>query len=578
MSPSKLEKLDPGRLLPGCSLPVQKTGTSAVHAFRSFRGLSFDGLDAAGSEQLAGSFREVIRSLSELHASGVSYGRITSQSFHNRGTESRPEATLWFDPAKADKTDVVHSGDAEAMYWRPQRLSHGEPAAPIDDWYALGIVLAELHLTPAAVQTIWEHSQQEGDFTKRLQKNLRQSKRGPFRAMASALLPMAEHGGTDERVLQQLVDSDAGKRLSLWPWLASAAAVAIAAALFIDRGNWNERVELARSELNSLQQELDQSSERTMELERQLAQRTVPSVEISDNPTPAAIPKDDSKEIWTETIAGRSIEDAIKQSSQSDALLGYTGILQSLVAVPGQREWRRADAVYRRLVQRVVDQPWDEKHVEAASERSRALAEAWARWSKWANGGRSIEELKTQQQLMPGGPVKDLLGEWLGEALGVHDFDLVCIREAKPDEDADWTAFRIGFEAENDSGETDWQWTLSPDSKEEISLSVDNFEAGQALSLWLVRDSSIPLWDKTILEHEFRSPLLVWRLGRGIKLKSETTGYEITVTTTRRAGPPPRLHQATEPSGSPGFVVPNDSENRREIDPKDLLPFSAENE
>ncbi|MEM0925410.1 MAG: hypothetical protein AAGJ83_05180, partial [Planctomycetota bacterium] len=448
-------------------------------------------------------------------------------------------------------------------------------------WHALGIVLAEAHLTPAAVQTIWEHSQQEGDFVVRLKKNLRRSRRGPFRRFALDLLQMAEQGETDQTVIGSWAGYPGKHRVSLSWWVAAAAVLAsfaLGSWFYVERNAWSKQAETSDSEIASLKQEIESSSQRMTALESRLAAQDRKSPAEPSLTTPAPVLEDRTRALWKETASGRSLEDALERSAPIESLSRNRVALLRITELEGQRQWRRVDSVFRRHVQRFVDAPWDDSLFISVKERAESLGEAYALWSKWSTSRRTIDEIKTQQQLLPGGAVKDLLGGWLGDVLDTHEFDLVFIRTAKPDDDADWTSYRVGFETESASGESGWEWTTAPDSNEEVSLAVESFDAGQALSVWLVRDSSIPLWDKTILEHTLESPLLVWRLSRGIRLTNEALGYAVTVTTNRRVGPPAILESGNRsPKGTPaGLTLPVDE--RDELDPKDLLPLSTETE
>ncbi|MEO1618599.1 MAG: hypothetical protein AAFV88_22305 [Planctomycetota bacterium] len=582
MSQRKPAHLEPGQFLPGCSLAISIAESRSIHAFDAFRTLSFDGLDNAAEQNLAKSFTEVAAALEKLHTKKTPYGRITLQSFHNRGSETRPEATLWFDNGKTETQDEVHAGDAEAMYWRPQRLQHGEPPQPIDDWYALAVVLAEIHLTPAAVQSIWEHSQQEGDFVKRLQKNLRRSRRGPFRRFALDLLKMAEHGEPEEKVIAQWSQPKKQPQRP-WGWAVAVAAGLAIAWLVYERSDAEKQREQSDQQLTELAQDLEKSRETVGVLESKLAQASLPPLPVTepDQPVKPATNQDQVTEQWTDSIGGRSLEDAIEKSSafKSDEALRYREVLKNLVQLPGQVQWRRSDAKFRRLVQKTVDAPWNASIVQETNDRAESLGEAYARWLRWSQSTRPIDEIKTQQQLMPSGAVKDLLGSWLADLLSAHDFELTCTLAVIPTEDQDWVAYRMGFETSESSGEVDWELDAGGKGTRKTTLSVKDFDAGQALSVWLTRDSSIPLWDKTVLQHTLNGPLLLWRLSRSVRLKSDTTGYQLDLSTNKRIGPPAKLEtvtlsreSGTETSGAVGHSSQPIAAG--EVDPKDLLPFS----
>ncbi|QDV87979.1 hypothetical protein [Planctomycetes bacterium TBK1r] len=562
---SEFSTLDAGKLLPGCSLPISGVETDdgrAVHAFRQFEPLPIDGLPQTALRSLADSWVDVARSLKTLHEAGLCYGRITSTAFHNRGSETEPAATLWIDPSRAVQIDAVHHGDPESMYWTAARLQSGKPPQPADDWYALGIVLAEIALSSASVHKIWELSRQDGKFVESLIKNLKRS-RGDRRTrkLAIALIREGATGKVDDATIGKLTTRPAaGHRTSTFVSVAVLllALVAVGATLYRNMNAQHDR------QIAMLASQVDELQRRAESVEHATPQTVAPPVAVAV-PEPAVVRPNDRGR-WTTEFAGRSLEQAIdasvdfQPSQWRDRLIG----LQQL---PGQKQWRTIDETLRRLIQRAVDTPWDDDAVQDAQDRIASLGRAHARWTEWARSNRSIEEIRTQHDLMPSGLVKEFLGQWLAEALELRSFDLRT-RVVKVGEENSFLAHVIGFETPSDSESVDWTWESTDGGDASIAVQIDDYHAGQTLSYWLKQDSSIPYWDRTVIQHTFDSPLLAWQLAKGLRLENSESGYAVLLSTNARFGPPVKLDASS--------VAVVEAEKRKVVDPMDDLPFGLE--
>lgn len=564
-SPDPLAELDAGDYLPGCSLPVWTAGdANDVHAFREFEPLVLDGLNDAAKRAVVHSLPAVIESLQRLHDRGFCYGRIASSSMHNRGTKAVPAATLWVERDKVRQAGAVHAGDAESMYWTDTRLQSAAAATPADDWYALGIVCAEIQLSSASVHKIWELSRQDGDFVPSLLKNLKRSRgQRSLKQLAATLIGFGVSGQSDRSSLQKRTSRLTRDR-SFAPLLLAGligGALALAGWSFArDRDQDQTRDE----KLTRLAEQVDQLQARAEQLRLERDRAT----EASLAPAPAvpAAEQRDDRFRWAEAAGGRPLEEAIELAAQFEDPR-WSQRLQQLAGASGQKQWRQHDPQVRRLLQQAVDAPWDEAAARTVLERYAALNQAYERWLAWARSGRTIEEVKTQHQLMASGIAKESLGQWLAEALEVHDFKLTVVNASEKQEDG-WVAHLVGFETPDDSQSKPWRWEAPEGRRDTLALDVSDYQSGDPLKFWLQRDSAVPFWNTTVIEHSFDSPLLVWLLSRGLKLDSEAYGTTVFLTADKHFGPPTRLQQ----SGGASAAV----SQRKVVDPLDDLPFDLE--
>ncbi|QEF96692.1 hypothetical protein Mal15_07200 [Stieleria maiorica] len=567
---SDFSTLDAGKLLPGCSLPIlvegdPGEGNRPLHAFRRFEPLPIDGLQPGALRSLADSWIDVARSLKAMHDAGRCYGRITSASFHNRGTQTEPTATLWIDPALAAQADAVHGGDPESIYWTTARLQSGKPAQPADDWYALGIVLAEIALSSASVHKIWELSRQDGKFVESLIKNLKRSRSDRrLRKLALALIREGATGSVDDATIRELTTRPATGSRTATSLVIAALGIAVVAmgwSLYRNIGQLRERDQ----QFAVLENRVDELQRRAESIENTMPASIATPVAVAV-PEPASVRPND-RDRWTDAIAGRALEQAIATSADFQPSEWHER-LAKLQQLPGQMQWRIADEPLRRLIQRSVDAPWDDSVIQQAQDRIVALGQAHSRWTQWARSDRSIDEIRTQHDLMPSGLVKEFLGQWLAEALEVRSFDLRT-RVIKAAQENKFVAHVIGFETPSDSETVDWVWASAEGTDESIGLQIDGYHAGETLTYWVQQDSSIPYWDKTVIEHTFDSPLLIWQLAKGLKLENSESGYAVLLSTNVRFGPPVKLE-----SSSTEVVV--DAGERKVVDPMDDLPFGLD--
>ena len=566
---SDFSTLDAGDLLPGCSIPIAGSNgqaNGARHAFREFQPLPFDGLSRSAAIQLADSMTDVAKSLARLHDAGCCYGRITSSAFHNRGTTGQPEATLWIDPERARQTDAVHNGDPESMYWTPERLQSGLPAKPADDWYALGIVLAEIGLSSSAVAKIWELSRQDGKFVERLIKNLKRSRCDRhLKSIAVPLIRQGAAGSVDQETISRLtVGRSARNRTAVFAAMLIMPLALLLIALNMSRSA--ERQNAGQQELAALQTKADELELQVSQLlaERQVSQAMPQVVHVPEAVTPA--PRNNDRADWSAAFADRPLEQVIEQS-ESFPTTAWRQQLIAMETLPGQKQWRSQDTKLRRLVQIAVDAPWETDRFEQVVQRITDLNEAYAKWSSWARSSKSIEELKTQHGLMPSGAVKEFLGQWLAEALEIRSFEFQ-VRVLNAGAGNEFLAHDVGFESPSDADSHSWVWQSTEGAGESTELTVDDYHAGETLSFWLRQDSSIPFWDSTVIKHSFASPLLVWQLGKGLKLQDSESGYAIVLSTDNRFGPPVKLETQ---AGTVEPVV-----ERKVVDPMKELPFGLE--
>ena len=562
---SDFSVLDAGKLLPGCSIPISDLqGERAVHAFRDFDPLPIDGLSQTAMSSLSDSITDVARSLKLLHEAGLSYGRICSTTFHNRGTATQPEATLWLDPTRATETDAVHVGDPESMYWTDARLQSGEPAKPADDWYALGIVIAEVTLSSSSVHKIWELSRQDGKFVENLIKNLRRSRTDRrLSKMAVELIREGASGKVDVATVAKLTRRRPS--FNQKPVYASISLASIALALLgINVYDAAAKREKSDQLLAKLENRIDQLQLKAEELQAAPVAPIAPQETVSI-PTPP-VEKSSDRDRWSKDVAGRSLEQAIEAAVNFQPK-AWRETLIAIQAMPGQQQWRKQDQKLRRVIQTAIDKPWEDSAAENAIRRITALGEAHSRWSAWARSSRSVDEIRTQHDLMPSGLVKEYLGGWLGEALDVRSFDLIA-RVIKTGEGNEFVAHVIGFETSSDSQSLSWAWESTDGEGETIEIQVSQYRAGDSLSFWIQQDSSIPYWDNTVIDHTFDSPLLVWQLARGLQLEDSESGYAILLSTNKRFGPPSKL------DASKSKVV--ESAQRKVVDPMNELPFGLE--
>lgn len=563
--------LDAGMLLPGCAIPIAFPRSTSDHAdvesvypFRRFEPLMIDGLSRSATRHLTDSFTDVVCALKVMHDAGCCYGRITSTSFHNRGSLAQPAATLWIDPASVADSDGVHKGDPESMYWTDARLQSGNSPEPADDWYALGIVLAELALSSASVHKIWELSRQDGKFIESLIKNVKRSRADKrLRTMAIGLIRAGAAGSVDEATVSGLIARrPSGRSAMLYVSLSVLSAVVAVLGFNVYRfSDSREKSEQTIAELQTRVEELTRTAQQW-----ETAAKQIPPQPVAVTPTPPPVARSSDRQRWTSEIAGRTLEESIGMAVDVGPT-EWRDRLVKLQSTPGQEQWRVHDPKLRRLIQMAVDAPWNDAVMEEAEERIAALGEAYTRWTSWARSDRSIDEIRTQHDLMPSGLVKEFLGQWLGEALEVRSFDITT-RVAKAAEDNTYLAHRIGYETPSTSESFDWVWGSTDGSDESIPMQIGKYRAGDALSFWLQQDSSIPYWDSTVLRHTFDSPLLVWQLAKGLKLTDTESGYSVVLTTGKRFGPPVKL-DAAKPAAT-------EVRQRKEVDPMDELPFGLE--
>lgn len=568
-----LSELDAGMLLPGCSIPVRAENTDPVHAFRRFVPLTIEGLSSADRRGLIDSMVDVARSIELLHQSGCSIGQIRSDRLHDRGTKGNPRATLWFDPDNASG-EPINGGDARAMYWSPVRHAGGDQPSPADDWYALGVVLAEIAMSPGDVYTIFELSQNDGDFADRLVKNLRKTRadRG-LKQTAVRLIREGAAGQVDPSTIRLATTRRQTKAQFLVPGIAAVAALVLGVAIgwYVQSSRMQGR---DQERIASLEAEIERQRSRLENLDASSEQASVFTVEtespVSPPPSPEPVTKR-PEETWQSDVAGRPLEEALRIIDK-DAPVEWKRTLIQLSNIPGQKQWRRDDTQLRRLVQQSVDAPWDEELVGQTLERFRTLQSAYDRWQEWSRSVRSIEDVRAEYEAMSTGAEKGLLGRWLGELVAVTSFDL-RVTQSAPTKDNPWVAHLLGIETAEEELSEKWKWDATGDDSALITVTLEDYQCGMPISVWLQRDSSIPFWNKTVLEHTMTSPLLVWKLAKGLRLSDRESGYAIKLRAETDAGPPTRLDQSVQSDTRPAGKKADDQ--KPIVDPMDALPFSV---
>ncbi|MEO1526195.1 MAG: hypothetical protein AAFX06_12215 [Planctomycetota bacterium] len=557
-----IARINPGVLLPGCSYPVLSSDDSA-HAFGEFTPVVFDGLTSSGRESLSASFVDVIRSLSQAHQSGFPYGRIRSSSFHNRGSSTAPAATLWIDWEKAAELEAVHIGDDESMYWLEERLQTPREPNAVDDWYALGVVLSEVCLSSESVAKIWEVSDTQADFVQKLKANLKSCR--SHRRVASIAWKFIK-AASSGKVEASLIAS-AQSRLGSTSSTSRLRQLAIATTLFLLAGfavsNLNEK--------NAVRRELAAANQRLAameaELENAATARQAPTVITTPIVAESTVPRvSEDRRWWIENVADRPLEEAMQlaKTRGGDAPAQWRQGLAAVLRLRGQLQWRKRDATVRKLVQQCINEPWEADSLRAATERLVLLTEAFDRWQAWARSRRTMEDIREQHALMRSGLIKDMLGEWIGELLEVRSFDLNVIAVQN---EGEWTAHLIGFETETDSASERWAWEAGGEKGAVFSLEVEEYRAGQSVSFWVQQDGTIPLWNTTVIEVTLENPLLVWSLSQGIRQVSSESGYGVTLSTSKRVGPPPKLTEEGKESSA------QSGQPREVVDPRDLMPL-----
>jgi hypothetical protein len=584
---SVFSTLDAGKLLPGCSVPIavsrvnerdhesggnESDDNGSLHAFREFEPLPIDGLSKSAARALTDSMVDVGRSLQMMHDSNVCYGRITSTSFHNRGTAAEPAATLWIDPSKAVEPDAVHSGDPEAMYWTAARLQTGHRPTRADDWYALGIVLAEIALSSTSVHKIWELGQQNGRFVENLNQNLRKARADKrLKGMAIRLIQEGLAGNVSRETISKLTTRRGTPDRKLL-FLSIATSIVLLLLMMRNMQRTNQKIARFQSEFKSeaefrlaqfdqLKMQVGEAVAKVDGMQAARERSASDQAAVSKQTPPVGLASD--REHWREAFAGRSLEQVIESSSDFRPA-DWREALRELQSIPGQKQWRAQDQGLRRMVQRAVDTPWDAAAIRQSVDRLMGLNDAQSRWSDWARSRRSVEEIKTQHQLMPSGSAKEFLGQWLGEALEIYSFDL-RVKMIQAGEGNKYLAHVIGVQTPMGTESLDWAWESTGGSGESIEFEVGDYRAGQVVSFWLQQDSAIPYWNRTVIEHTFDSPLLVWQLAQGVKLSNAESGYSLLLTTNKRFGPPANLDQSTS---RPGVI-----EDKKVVDPMDSLPL-----
>lgn len=600
--PLDVTSLEAGQFLPGISIPLSFANGSddaarnqpLRHAFDSFQQLQVDGLNPIARQRLFRSFADVVRSLDRLHqqrlAGGpIAYGRIALNQFHNRGTTSEPLATLWIDPdrmataaGKGSETDMVHAGDPEAMYFTEDRLRQGKAATADDDWYALGIVIAELALGTTTVAKIWQLCRQDGKFAEKLVKNLKHARgnRG-IRKVAIRLIERSQSQSLDPKSLVRQIDENQTyiklTRLAILFGAITVIGTSLNVYLTMQsRQQSQQALDSLESQLTEAQVEMTRLEKLATDRAAELAMLAASSTQTPPSNGTAApvvapvvtvnqLAKDQAR--WKSGIAGRALADAI-QSADDEYPATWRASLQQILAQKGQKQWRAFDQTLRLRVQRFVDQPWDSAAFDAILSRIDSLNEAHSRWSTWARSDKSLEQIKEQHSLMASGRVKDFLGDWLAQAIESRDFELTIIN-ANANDATEETAHVIGFATSNDSESEKWVWTGKEGQRPKISLPVKNYIAGDTLRLWLQVDGT--LWNSTVIDHTFDSPLLIWQLAKELKLEDSESGYAVYVMTDASYGPPIKLEtisgETTRPAETPQPI------GKKVLDPLDSLPF-----
>ncbi|MCC9599710.1 hypothetical protein LOC67_03980 [Stieleria sp. JC731] len=570
-----VSSLEAGKFLPGISLPLQVSeGGPSRHAFDGFVPLQVDGLSPLAKKNLYQSFADVVQSLDQLHQQWRAFGNVTLKSFHNRGTASEPLATLWIDSGKPDD---VHSGDPESMYFTEDRLRHGKPATPSDDWYALGIVLAEVALGTAAVAKIWQLCRQDGKFTEKLLKNLKRSRgnhairKTAIRLIESSLAQSVEPQKFAIRIASQQTNRTALR-------ISFAASLL---TLFLTCGSLylsNQAIKQRQQELQNMETMLKETEGKIAELEQAAAQQKLqPPPEPPPNvPQPPVVnPEIRQQRRWQNEIAGLALMEAIAQAEASTPdgesfPNGWVQSLRQVAAMKGQKQWRLFDQPLRLRVQRFVDEPWDRVGYENVVSRIDALNEAHSRWSTWARSDKSLDRIKEQHSLMASGRVKDFLGDWLAQAIETRQFELEIVNAANPNA-IEGVNHVVGFETSNDSESKKWDWTVSEGERATTTLKVDSYLAGDRMRVWLQIDGT--LWNSTVIDHTFASPLLLWQLSKNLKLEDSASGYALWVYADAPYGPPIKLETLTltgselESNGTPSSI------GQKVVDPLESLPF-----
>ena len=312
---------DPGAALPGCSLPITiDENGDAVFAFQTHDAWTDRKLSKAEQATFVENLKDVLDGLSLLHESGISYGRISRETFCHRGEPKNLQATIHVDPQRIQTIDEVSGGHREEPFWLAERIQSAREPRPEDDWYALGVVLAGILLGPARLDSIWANQTDKSTFASALTKNLRfLSADRQLKGLTQHLLSVA--GGTSVSARSALGKLDRPNFSRRWIALTAASIAGLCYVLYQDFQSQKElaaaKQTIADNQTIISEQEtgLTQRDDRLRELKSELRRSRSSSSSVSAPAIPIVSPNA-GQSLWDQRIADDNIATTIRRANQ----------------------------------------------------------------------------------------------------------------------------------------------------------------------------------------------------------------------------------------------------------------------
>lgn len=575
--------------MPGLSVPVGKEIEDGkpryLYSFTEHVAWPLGALNRFEQSRLAESIQPILSGLSALHDAGIHYGRISRQTFCDRGTPGRPLPMLHIDPSLMSSAGVVSGGHAEERFWIADRVQSQRAPTAGDDLYALGVVLAEMILGPARMDGIWAAVPDKANYAQELTRNLNRT-RGclPLKNLANWLLESANTAGRNAADGIAIL-SKAQNRRSYAKIVLSAGLAIFAFSYFLNRSNnrakiADERAVAAESLLEERDEEIESRDIRIRELKSKLR-----DAEDQQDPEPVPRQGNPGRVFWDGEVANDSVVSTLAnftanadQATGDDrvAINDWAAKLQSVLdANPRIDRWFANDRPIREMVKLAINRPW-EADFALIRQRSLGLNEAYRTWTQWGESSNSFNDLSRLHSRMASGVAKDVLGRWLNEIESLTTLKLQ-VSTGKSDNAAQKehsVYYRCGDVDESKK----WIWNSSQTSGNPIDFRISPYQAGEPIKIWLAQTGY--LYNSYVIDIQLDGPLFPWVFAKPKFLVNEDSGYQMTIKVLNAVGPPhfksipDRANlpvKAKSPSSKQGSAPTTD--DRPKYDPAKQLPL-----
>lgn len=551
-------QLSLAKSLPECSIPIRVAGNENGDIDLEFADIDSrdwpDQLSRFEQARLVESIPDILDALRSLHDSGIVFGRISNETFRNRGSRSTLSPFIVVDPELAKQACDLMGGHPEEKYWTSDRIYPKRALKPADDLYALGVVLAELALGKNRVDSVWSGVQDNGQFKNKLIEVASKSHViAPLKKLVIWLLNASESSKAPAatayltRVQSQVIWF---KRA-----IASLCLIAMICLIYV----W------VSSKFSSLKALSDNQSLEISESRSKIDARDNEIKELKSEiellkADPALPTNTVAKQVWKDKIiAHGSIGDTVKKAT------GYIKTYPSqperqqletwrdqLVQINTQAQflnvWVKSQPALRHKVYTVINEPWNSSTADAEllSDHVEALNEAYLIWKGWTESNKTFDSLLSEHNLLPAGIAKDVIGPWLRQ---VRDLNGLHFTFSNGKALTPWsTEHLVSASAGNDSKTYVWNWTDSGASADSVWLNTTHYIPGAPIHVCLEQDGYLN--NTNVISETFEGPLAPWKLTAPRPLSDVTSGYSMEIVLGSDIGPPHLSDEHTPTSGS----------------------------